>query len=64
MADVVFLANFASLVESQLIPDLFQEYPALHDWFEKCKKQIPNYEEVNGKGAKMFAGWFRSGLKA
>jgi hypothetical protein len=34
----------------------------LDSWFKKCKASIPNYEEVNGKGAMMFGGWFKSTL--
>ena len=60
LADVIFLANFASLVECEFYPDLFKDFPSLYEWFERCKKLIPNYIECNEKGAKMFGGWFKS----
>ena len=63
LADIVFMANFASLIECQFYPNIFEDFPALKEWFEKCKKLIPNYEKSNGQGAKMFGAWFKSGLK-
>jgi hypothetical protein len=56
------MANFASLVECGFYSNLFEDYPALKEWFHKCKGLIPKYEECNDKGAKMFGQWFKSGL--
>ena len=31
-------------------------YPEVKKWFERVKREIPNYEECNGKGASQM-GW-------
>jgi glutathione S-transferase len=48
---------------------LFQEmgaslenYPRLKAWFNRCKTTFPDYEEINGKGAQMLGGVFKSKL--
>ena len=37
-----------------------ENYPKLQAWFERCKTTFPDYEELNGKGAKMFGQFFLS----
>ena len=33
-------------------------YPTIKAWFEKVKGEIPDYEEVNGKGAADMGKWY------
>ena len=33
-------------------------YPEVAAWAERVTKLVPNYEEANGKGAKMFKEFF------
>jgi len=35
-------------------------YAETNAWFEKVKKEVPNYEKANGEGAAAFGGWFKS----
>lgn len=64
LADLAFLGNFASLVATELYPNILEDYPSLKLWFEKCQSQIPGYETINGVGADQYSLWFKSGLQA
>ena len=33
-------------------------FPEIQAWFEKVKAEIPDYEEVNGKGAADMGKWY------
>jgi len=58
VADLCFLATYATIVASEHF-DL-TPYAETNAWFEKVKKEIPNYEKANGEGATAFGGWFKS----
>ena len=58
VADLCFLATYATIVASENF-DL-TPYAETNAWFEKLKKEVPNYEKANGEGAATFGGWFKS----
>jgi len=58
VADLCFLATYATIVASENF-DL-TPYAETNAWFEKLKKEVPNYEKANGEGAAAFGGWFKS----
>ena len=58
VADLCFLATYATIVASENF-DL-TPYTETNAWFEKLKKEVPNYEKANGEGAAAFGGWFKS----
>lgn len=35
-------------------------YPRIQAWLNRCKKTFTNYDEANGKGARMFGEWVLS----
>jgi hypothetical protein len=63
LADLGFLGNFASLVATNLYPNILEDFPALKLWFEKCQSKIPSYESINEVGALQYSMWFKSGLE-
>jgi len=60
IADIALISSFSTIVEGGLFDDLLKEYTELTAWFERVKAQIPDYEEVNGKGAAEFGMWIKS----
>ena len=38
-------------------------YGNIKAWFNRCKKEIDHYEELNENGAKLHGGWIKNGLK-
>jgi len=58
VADLAFVATYAT-IEACGNFDL-TPYAETNAWFEKMKKEIPNYEKANGEGAAGFGGWFKS----
>ncbi len=49
LADLSLLTTYSTFAAAGLV-DL-SPYPELTTWFDKVKKEIPNYEKVNGVGA-------------
>ena len=41
-----------------------RQYPFIEAWFQRCKQQIPNYEEVCGKGAQSFGDMYKKAKAA
>lgn len=58
VADLCFLATFATVVATEYF-DL-APYTETNAWFEKLKKEVPNYEKANGEGTAAFGAWFKS----
>jgi len=56
VADLAFVATY-STIEAVGHFDL-SGYPTIKAWFEKVKGEIPDYEEVNGKGAADMGKWY------
>ena len=57
VADIAFLATFSTIAATEHF-DL-TPYPDVLAWFDKVKKEIPNYEKSCGEGAGMFGGYFK-----
>lgn len=62
IADLAILASYSTMRACGDIVD-FSAYPALNEWFEKVKAEVPNYEKANGEGATGFGQWFQSSVK-
>merc|ERR1712001_702610 len=58
VADLCFLATYATVVATEHF-DL-TPYAETNAWFEKLKKEVPNYEKANDEGAIAFGAWFKS----
>lgn len=43
--------------------EILNEYPHVKSWFERCRKQIDHYDELNGSGAQLFGQMIKSALK-
>lgn len=41
---------------------VFEKHPHIQDWLERCKNEITDYQETNGKGAEAFGQWAQSAL--
>lgn len=54
LADVGVVASLSVLVESGLLPDLGAKYPNIPKFMERMNNEIPNIENNNNAGAKMF----------
>ena len=59
LADFALLASFTTMETTQKAFVDFSEFPELQTWKEKVKAYVPNYEEVNNKGVKVFENFFR-----
>lgn len=51
------MATYSSMKATESV-DL-KPYPALTSWYERVKKEIPNYDEVDGKGAQEFGDYYK-----
>jgi len=58
VADLAFVATY-STIEAVGHFDL-TPFPEIKAWFEKVKAEIPDYEEVNGKGAADMGKWYKT----
>ena len=41
---------------------VFDKHPKIQSWLETCKAEIPEYEDVNGRGAEAFGQWASAAL--
>ena len=55
---IVYCFSFSTMAATEHF-DL-SAYPNATAWFEKVKKEVPNYEKLCGEGAAMFGGFFKS----
>lgn len=62
VADFCLIATVSSIEAVGNID--FDNYTRIQRWLEKCKKKMVGYEEVNGEGAKMYGGYFKSKIEA
>ncbi len=60
LADLAFLSSYTTFVAAGLVD--ISKYPALTAWFEKVKKEVPNYERANGEGIAAFETFYQSKL--
>ena len=44
------LYNISKAVEG----GIFDEYPKIKEWMERCEKEIPDYHKLNKSGAELF----------
>jgi len=61
IADIDFLATYSTLESCDFIS--LTPYKNLQIWAEKMKREIPNYDENNARGATAFGAWFKGGFK-
>ena len=47
------------LLDQKLKNFIYFRYPKITAYFDKMKGEIPNYDEVDGKGAQQFGAWSR-----
>ncbi|ROT82553.1 glutathione S-transferase [Penaeus vannamei] len=59
VADHVLVANVASFEAAGRLPGTRQKVGA---WLERCRKEMPGYEEANGRGARALAERLRARL--
>lgn len=53
------LSTFTSQATDSTI---FDNHPKIQAWLEKCKAEIPDYNEANQKGADAFGEWAKGAL--
>nr|QHU79933.1 glutathione S-transferase D11 [Bemisia tabaci] len=51
VADVTLVADIANY---DVVGIDLKKYPNINRWYTKCQQVIPDYEEINGKGAAQF----------
>lgn len=61
IADLAFVATFSTIQATNSF-DL-SDLPIWTEYFQRMTKQIRNYEEVNGRGAKMFGTFYQTRVK-
>lgn len=61
VADHVLVANVSSFEATGSLPGKHQKINA---WLERCKKEMPGYEEANGKGAKTLGEYLKSKMSS
>ncbi|EFX81632.1 hypothetical protein DAPPUDRAFT_230826 [Daphnia pulex] len=60
IADLSLIAS-ASTMEA-FIPTIFNDYPKIKEWIERCKSQIADYHDLNQVGANIFGQMGQSAL--
>ena len=60
-------ANFRTCYHSSnssqaALDKVFDEYDHIKSWMERCKKEIDDFEAINGPGAGYFGNWVKSAL--
>ncbi|XP_057377264.1 glutathione S-transferase 1-like [Daphnia carinata] len=60
IADLSLVAS-ASTME-RVNPKIFDDYPKIKEWMERCKNQIPDYHDLNQVGAEIFGQIGQSAL--
>jgi len=58
IADIVFVGTYSTIVACEGMVDL-TPYKELNAWFEKMKKELPNYKKANEEGVAMFGGFYK-----
>ncbi|CRK97501.1 CLUMA_CG010890, isoform A [Clunio marinus] len=56
-ADFAYITMLSTFLELGFSLD---KYPRIKAWVERCKKTLPDYEEANGKGARMLGQYVLS----
>ncbi len=62
LADVALVASY-STAKTCGVADT-SKYPELNAWFDRVTKQIPNYDDANGAGARAVGDFFSSSANA
>jgi len=62
LADISNLATCSTLHAAGLLDG--DKFPNIVTWFNKMKNLIPNYEKMDGEGAAMFGGFYKSKVVA
>lgn len=44
------------------VDNVFSSYPNITSWMQRCKEEIPGYEECNAPGAAEFGKMLKGGL--
>ena len=44
------------------VDNVFDNYPNIKSWLERCKQEIEGYEETNAPGATAFGQWLKGAL--
>nr|QST14950.1 GSTd protein [Diaphanosoma celebensis] len=57
----ISLVSSASTMEAG-VDNIFDEYPNVKSWLERCKQEIEGYDETNAPGATGFGQWLRGAL--
>ena len=64
IADLSLLATYSTMKACR-IPGLdLAQYRGIEAWYQRCVKQIPNYEKACGEGAAMWGGAYQANLAA
>ena len=54
------VTSYTSIERTKTVFVDLSDYPEVRAWAERVKALVPNYEEANGKGAKVFEEFFRT----
>lgn len=49
-------------LKQSVIPKIFDDYPKIKEWMERCKNQIPDYHDLNQVGSDIFGQIGRGAL--
>lgn len=62
LADLCFMATYSTLRNLGSVDT--RKYSFIEAWFQRCKQQIPHYQEVCGKGAESFGDMYKKAKAA
>lgn len=62
LADLSLMATTSALIASEIVD--MKKYPEIMAWYDRCMKQIPNYNKVCGEGGNMFGAMFKKAFAA
>ena len=60
LADLACLATYSTIETSKNVFVNLDDYPDVAAWAGRVKALVPNYEEANGKGVKVFEEFLRT----
>jgi len=62
IADLSLLATYSTMKACKIPGVDLAQYRGVEAWYQKCVKQVPNYEKVCGEGAAMWGGAYQAKL--
>jgi len=60
LADICLMSSASTMEEG--VDNVFSSYPNITSWMQRCKEEIPGYEECNAPGAAEFGKMLKGGL--